>query len=335
MERNSKATIVILNFNGKHLLEKFLRSIVNHSKGYDIVIVDNCSTDASIEFITQKYPNIKCITLPENLGFAEGYNTVLKKVKSEYYILLNSDVEVTQGWIQPIIELLDSNNQIAACQPKILSYNNKAYFEYAGAAGGFIDTLGFPFCRGRIFSTIEQDHSQYNDNTEIFWATGSCMVIRSKIFHKLGGFDPFFFTYFEEIDLCWRIKKEGLKIYFCSGSTVYHLGSGTIGDDNPKKTFFKIRNRLLMMYKNTSSNKKIIYIIILDLLLATKELLTLRFKHCIAIIKAHLSFFKHKKLYTRPLNTSNTKHIYKRSIVYDFFIRKKKKFTELLESNFS
>ena len=248
----NKVAIAILNYNGKNLLEQFLPSVIKYSNGYPIYIIDNASTDDSIEFIKRQYPAIETILLSENYGYSGGYNQGLLKINATYFILLNSDIEVTENWIGPIISLLEDNDQIAACQPKILSFLEKDKFEYAGAAGGFIDTLGYPFCRGRIFDKVETDLGQYDDTREIFWATGACLFMRSSAFQESGGFDEDFFAHMEEIDLCWRLQHLGYKIFYNHQSTVYHLGGGTLKKSNPFKTYLNFRNSLYTLYKNAS-----------------------------------------------------------------------------------
>lgn len=244
--------IVILNYNGKVHLSTFLPSVVAHSQGHRVIVADNGSTDESINYLKENFSAVELIQLDQNYGFCGGYNRALKQVEADYYVLLNSDVEVTSNWIEPIIALMDSIPEIAACQPKILSYTQKDSFEYAGAAGGFVDVLGYPYCRGRIFDTIEKDEGQYNDTRPIFWATGACLFVKSEVYHKLGGFDEDFFAHMEEIDLCWRIQNQGYQVYYCGESTVYHLGGGTLHKSNPKKTYLNFRNNLRSLTKNSS-----------------------------------------------------------------------------------
>ncbi|MEO8759865.1 MAG: glycosyltransferase family 2 protein, partial [Bacteroidia bacterium] len=250
---NPKIAVVILNFNGKKLLQKFLPSVIDNSKLATIYVADNASTDDSISFLKTDFPQVKIIELIQNYGFAKGYNEALKRVDADYFILVNSDVEVTPNWIEPIINLMETDKAIAAAQPKIVSYNTKDEFEYAGACGGFIDKYGYPFCRGRIFDTIEKDTNQYNNPIEIFWATGACMFVRAQVFNELKGFDGFYFAHMEEIDLCWRIKNTGHKIMVVPGSVVYHVGGGTLNKLSPQKTFLNFRNSLLSLTKNNTS----------------------------------------------------------------------------------
>ena len=291
-----KVAVVILNWNGKNFLERYLPSVVKYSEDEaDIIVADNASSDDSISFLRLNYPQIKVIEHQVNYGFAQGYNEALKNVKSDYYVLLNSDVEVTKNWITPIINLLETEENIAACQPKIKDFHNKECFEYAGAAGGFIDKHGYPFCQGRVFETIEKDENQYDEIKEIFWATGASLFIKSELYHKVGGLDNFFFAHMEEIDLCWRLKNQGYKIMYCPYSTVYHLGGGTLNKIKTQKTFLNFRNSLLMLHKNLPKNYRLKVIgtrLLLDGLSGVKFLLLGKPKHIWAIIRAHFSFYR-------------------------------------------
>ena len=324
--------IVILNWNGQHHLKTYLPSVVKNYGNARIIVADNNSSDDSIKFIQENFPTVEIIRNESNGGFAKGYNDALQKVDSTYYCLLNSDVEVTPGWTVSPYKLLTENNQIAVCQPKIKSYLKKTHFEYAGAAGGFIDNLGYPFCRGRIFNELEEDLNQYNDDVEIFWATGACMFMRSEVFHQLNGFDPNYFAHMEEIDLCWRIKNKGFQVWYTSNSTVYHLGGGTLSNLNPKKTFLNFRNSLLTLYKNEpAETKKIFYRLVLDGIAGVKFLLEGRPKHLFAILKAHASFYHVKKKYPKDLKetiTSPSKQ-YNGSIISEHFIKGIKQFNQL------
>jgi len=289
-----KIAIAILNWNGKHWLEKFLPNIIENSHSADIYVIDNASNDDSIKFLTLNFPNVKIVSNPKNYGFAKGYNEGLKYISADVYCLLNSDVEVTKGWLLPIIELFNKNRKISVVQPKILDYNKKKFFEYSGAAGGFIDNLGYPYCRGRIFNDLEEDNGQYNDEVEIFWTSGCCLFIRTKDFWENNGFDEFFFAHQEEIDLCWRLKNIGKYIYYCGKSTIFHVGGGTLNKRNPQKTYLNFRNNLYTLLKNLPKNK--LYIIIIRLFLdgfAGIYLLTkYGFLHTWAVIKAHFSFYR-------------------------------------------
>ncbi len=336
-----KTAIVILNWNGKSFLEKFIDPLIKYTNGQfvGIFIADNNSTDGSIDFIENKYPGINVIGFDKNHGFAGGYNKALDKINAEYYILLNSDVEVTPNWIHPIINLMDYDNQIAACMPKIKSFENKEYFEYAGAAGGFIDKYGFPFCRGRILDNIEFDNGQYDNSREIFWATGACMFIRADLFKKAGGFDVDFFAHMEEIDLCWRFKNMGYKIMYSPGSTVYHIGGGTLPNNNPKKMFLNFRNNLFLLYKNLPEDKLrriITSRILIDTLALLKFLLSFKFKFMFSVVKAHMSYYSNLKLLSQKRKeiaqfAYPEKHpqMYNQSILWKYYISSKKVFSKL------
>ena len=286
--------IAILNWNGKKWLEKFLPSVIQHSADADIYVIDNASTDHSIQFLEANFPQVKIIRNQSNSGFAAGYNEGLKSIKADIYCLLNSDVAVTENWIAPIIKLFSENTEIAAIQPKILDYNQKDKFEFAGAGGGLIDNLGYPYCRGRVFENIEFDKGQYNDETEIFWASGCSLFIRSQDFWKMDGFDERFFAHQEEIDLCWRLKNEGRKIYYCGKSTIYHVGGGTLKKENPEKTYLNFRNNLSMMLKNLPSSK-VFLILFLRLHLDGYAAFYLAYKNgwrfLWAVLKAHVYFY--------------------------------------------
>ena len=335
-----KIAVVILNWNGKRFLEKFLPSIVsNNSSDAQIIVADNASTDDSISFLTANYPHIDIIKNSANGGFAKGYNDALKKVNAEYYVLLNSDVEVTPQWIEPIIKLMDSDKSIAACQPKIKDYNKKAFFEYAGAAGGFIDKYGYPFCRGRILNTIEEDKGQYNDTREVFWATGACLFVRADYYHQVEGFDEDFFAHMEEIDLCWRLKNYDYKIMYCADSVVYHVGGGTLNKTSPKKTFLNFRNNLILLCKNHPPDYfylKLFIRFILDGIAGLKFLISGKFSHFMAVIKAHFSFYasfgktlkKRKKLKTE-IKQYTTTSVYLQSIIADYYLRRTRAFSEI------
>ena len=332
-----RIAIVILNWNGKSFLESFLPDVIRCSRNVaDIVVADNNSTDDSVAFLRMHFPEVVIVLNKSNLGFAGGYNAALKEIKSEYFVLLNSDVQVTGNWIEPVIKMMDADSQIAACQPKIRSYKQKEKFEYAGAAGGFIDKFGYPFCRGRIFSTLEKDENQYNDVIEIFWATGACLFIRSQVFHQLGGFDEEFFAHMEEIDLCWRIHKAGKKIMYCPSSVVYHVGGGTLPKNNPRKTYFNFRNNLMMVYKNAERNKLssiLLFRSVFDLLAAILFLFTSGWQDCMAVFKAHLYFHRYRKLNPRTQNHKveepSTPLIYPGIILFRYFIFGNRKFSDL------
>ena len=294
-KRRIKTAIVILNWNGKDWLEKFLPTIIQRSDTAEIIIADNGSTDDSLLFLSQNLPTIKVINNKENLGFAEGYNNALNQIHAEYYVLLNSDVEVSDNWLFPIISLMDKDKNIAACQPKLLDFNNRTKFEYAGASGGFLDNLGYPFCRGRIFNFLEEDSGQYNDTTEVFWATGACLFVRADIFWEVGGFDADFFAHQEEIDLCWRLRNKGYKVMVEPKSEVYHVGGGTLDASSSFKTYLNFRNNLYMLFKNLSL-PSLLFVVLFRLLLDAIAAITFLqqkdgFSHFFAIVKAHFCFY--------------------------------------------
>ena len=330
--------VVILNWNGKHFLEKFLPSVMaSDYENLSVIVADNSSDDDSISFLQKNYPLIKIIINPVNEGFAKGYNTALKQVDTDYYVLLNSDAEVSKGWIQPVISLMENNKKIAACQPKILSFSNKGQFEYAGASGGWIDKFGYPFSRGRVFEFCENDEGQYNNTAEIFWATGACLFVRASVYNELNGFDEYFFAHQEEIDLCWRMQRAGYKIYVVPGSVVYHVGGGTLPVGNKRKVFLNFRNNLVMLSKNLPLSEKfwkIPFRISLDNLFGFQALLKGDFKTFIAIQSAHFNFIKW--IFTdkeedkfSKIKMKNLDGVYNGSIVWQYFINKKKTFFEI------
>ncbi len=288
-----KIAIVILNWNGKSWLEKFLPNVLANSQSAEVYVIDNASTDDSVAYISTHFPSVKIVINQQNHGFAGGYNEGLKQIHADIYCLLNSDVEVTLGWLDPISALFEKNQDIAAIQPKVLDYNRKNFFEFAGAGGGLIDNLGYPYCRGRIFENVEEDKGQYNDETEIFWASGCCLFIRSEDFWIQNGFDARFFAHQEEIDLCWRLKNSGRKIYYTGKSTIYHVGGGTLQKQNPRKTYLNIRNNLSMMLKNLPSDK--LYLIFIRLCLDGVAGIYFMFRHGFshtwAVIRAHFGFY--------------------------------------------
>lgn len=320
-----KIAVVILNWNGAKLLEQFLPSIVAYSEEAKIYVADNASTDNSIEVIKTQFPQVTIIKNDGNFGFANGYNVALQQVEEPYYALVNSDIEVTENWLSPILSIFDNEPNIGIIQPKILDYKNKAYFEYAGAAGGFIDQFGYPYCRGRIFDTIEKDNGQYDDETEIFWASGACLFIRKDIYRTLNGFDDDFFAHQEEIDLCWRAFNLGFKAKYTSKSVVYHVGGATLNESNPRKTFLNFRNSLLMLVKNLPEGKLFTIIfarLCLDGLAGIQFILKGKFSHCWAIIKAHFEFYHliNRNLKKRS-NTTSENYYQTKSIVYKYFIK--------------
>ncbi len=284
-----KVAVVILNYNGRDHLLHFLPTLIAHSSDAEVIVADNCSTDDSLA-VLQQFPSVRTILLDQNYGYAGGYNEALKQVNADYYLLVNSDVEVSPNWIAPLSNFLDENKDYAAVQPKILDFNQKNYFEYAGAAGGFIDLLGYPYCRGRIFNTLEQDTGQYNSNVDIFWASGACFMIRSEVFKQAGGFDADFFAHMEEIDLCWRVKSLGLKIAFVPNSVVYHVGGGTLNKTSPRKTYLNFRNGISLLIKNLPIPMLLVALpvrLILDWMAAFLFWKNESFSHFTAVFKAH------------------------------------------------
>lgn len=337
----SRVAIVILNWNGRRLLEQFLPAVVRYSNypEVEIVIADNASTDDSILFLKKNYSNLKFIELAENYGFAEGYNRALSMIEASYFVLLNSDVEVTANWLKPMVDFMDINQDIVAMQPKILAQRQRTHFEYAGASGGYIDSLGFPFCRGRVFDTIEYDHGQYNCLMDVFWASGACFLVRSKDFFDAGGFDPNFFAHMEEIDLCWRFRARGKRIVCMPQSIVYHVGAATLEKENPNKVYLNFRNNMLMLYKNLNSKaleRTLRIRELYNLLAALKFILSGQLNNARAILRAHKSFKILKTEYAeiRKRNLENTvveniPELYRRNIILDYYLKGKKKFSEL------
>lgn len=336
-----KTAVVILNWNGRKYLEKFLPLLLNRTENAEIIVADNASTDDSVEFMQHEYPDVRLIKNDKNYGFAGGYNKALSQVESEYYVLLNSDIEVTENWLEPLIKVLDEDKSIAAVQPKILDFYDRNKFEYAGASGGYIDKYGFPFCRGRLFQTLETDNLQYDDIKEIFWATGACLVVRSDVYNSLNGLDEDFFAHMEEIDFCWRIHNAGHTIVVVPQSKVYHIGGGTLPKSSSRKTYLNFRNNYLLLYKNLPSNKlfKILFFrLFFDWFAAIKFLFDGNIGDFKAVFKAQLksfsSFYKHK--HKRKLNINfSEKMIYDGSIVFDYYLFKKKYFSELKINKFS
>ncbi|MCB0398729.1 MAG: glycosyltransferase family 2 protein [Winogradskyella sp.] len=330
MYSDKDIAIVILNWNGKTLLEQFLPSVLKYSENAKIYVVDNASTDDSVDFLKTTFPNVTVIQNTENGGYAKGYNEALQGVSEPILCLLNSDVQVTENWLNPIVEIFNSEDQPAILQPKILDYKDKSKFEYAGAAGGFIDKYGYPFCRGRIFNTIEEDKGQYNDITTIFWASGACFFIKNEVFKALNGFDESYFAHMEEIDLCWRAFNRNYKTQYVGTSTVYHVGGATLSNTNPKKTYLNFRNSLLTLVKNTDKNvlAKAITRMVLDGLAGILFLFQLKPLHFIAILKAHGSFYINLKrvLIERKKRPKRSNYYKSSSIVWSYFIKKNRTF---------
>lgn len=329
--------VVILNYNGEKLLKQFLPSVIQHSPEAEIIVADNGSTDQSLDILAHHFPQVRVVALGENSGFCGGYNKALKKIRADHYVLLNSDVEVTPGWLSPMIALLKNNPDIAAVQPKILSYRNRNLFEYAGAGGGFIDGLGYPFCRGRVFDYVEEDKGQYNDERSVFWTSGACMMIRSEKFHEHNGFDEDFFAHMEEIDLCWKLTRSGSVIYYSGKSTVYHLGAGTLGYHHPRKTYLNFRNGLTLISKHFDASELVYKLplrLILDTLAALFFLLRGEGRNCVSVLRAHRDFFKQWSATAQKRRAIRNAHpsyprrnIYRGLIILGYYLRRRKTFS--------
>lgn len=337
IKSTKKIAIVVINYNGKNLLKKFLPSLVKYSdiKISDIFIVDNNSDDGSVDFIKKNYSSVKIIQNDKNYGYAKGYNVGLNKIQSEYLVLINNDVEVSENWLDPMFNSMEQNKKIGSCQPKILSYKNRTTFEYAGAAGGYLDYLGYPYCRGRIFDTVELDKGQYDSPKEIFWSSGACMMVRNKLFKKLEGFDESFYAHMEEIDLCWRIKGLGFKNFCFPKSIVYHLGGGTLNYNSPKKTYLNFRNNLIMITKNESLislTLKLPFRLFLDILASIYILIKNKsLLHFLEIIKAYVSFIIKLPhiLFKKEKTKMNSNKLNKSIIPFEYYLRGKKRFSDL------
>lgn len=331
-------SVVILNWNGSAMLQRFLPSVIRYSEEAEIIVADNGSTDHSIDILREKFPSVWILPFRENYGFAEGYNRAIQQIETPYVLLLNDDVEVTPHWLQPLLEFMNHHPEVAACQPKILSETQRELFEYAGACGGFIDHLGYPYCRGRIFNHVEKDRGQYDQVCPIFWATGAALLVRTDVFRKEGGLDKRFFAHMEEIDFCWRLRSRNYGIYCIPQSTVYHVGGGTLPKSHPRKTFLNFRNNLLMLYKNLpeerlNSTLRIRYF--LDLVAALKMLLSGQVKESMAIVKALRTFFKIRHDFYRERKENLQKQQLKdipemrnESLLVAFYLKKKKKFED-------
>ncbi|MDT0607697.1 glycosyltransferase family 2 protein [Croceitalea rosinachiae] len=331
-----KLAIVILNWNGSKLLKEYLPKVVEYSKDASIFVIDNASTDDSLEVLTSSFPEIQVISNKENLGFAGGYNEGLKRIEADVFCLLNSDVEVTQNWTVSIINAFQANQEIAIAQPKILDLKNREYFEYAGAGGGFIDKLGYPFCRGRIFQCLEKDTGQYDDITEVFWATGACMFIKKEVFADLKGFDASYFAHQEEIDLCWRAKNRGYKVYYIGKSHIYHLGGSTLKNSNPNKTFLNFRNSLYSITKNLPRKNAFELIfkrLLLDGIAVIHFAAQFKFLHSFAILRAHLSFYRNFSRVFKKREKANfvLNYYFVKSIVWSHFVHQVKNFNILVK----
>ena len=331
-------SVVILNWNGSAMLQRFLPSVIRYSEEAEIIVADNGSTDHSIDILREKFPSVRILPFRENYGFAEGYNRAIQQIETPYVLLLNDDVEVTPHWLQPLLAFMNHHPEVAACQPKILSETQRELFEYAGACGGFIDHLGYPYCRGRIFNHVEKDRGQYDQVCPIFWATGAALLVRTDVYRKGGGLDKRFFAHMEEIDFCWRLRSRNYGIYCIPQSTVYHVGGGTLPKSHPRKTFLNFRNNLLMLYKNLpeerlNSTLRIRYF--LDLVAALKMLLSGQVKESMAIVKALRTFFKIRHDFDREREENLRKQQLKdipemrnESLLVAFYLKKKKKFED-------
>ena len=331
-------SVVILNWNGSAMLQRFLPSVIRYSEEAEIIVADNGSTDHSIDILREKFPSVRILPFRENYGFAEGYNRAIQQIETPYVLLLNDDVEVTPHWLQPLLAFMNHHPEVAACQPKILSETQRELFEHAGACGGFIDHLGYPYCRGRIFNHVEKDRGQYDQVCPIFWATGAALLVRTDVFRKEGGLDKRFFAHMEEIDFCWRLRSRNYGIYCIPQSTVYHVGGGTLPKSHPRKTFLNFRNNLLMLYKNLpeerlNSTLRIRYF--LDLVAALKMLLSGQVKESMAIVKALRTFFKIRHDFDREREENLQKQQLKdipemrnESLLVAFYLKKKKKFED-------
>ena len=334
-----KVAVVILNYNGAAMLGRFLPSVVKYSPDAEIVVADNASTDDSVAVVAKDFPGVRLIRLDRNYGFADGYNKALGQVDAEYFVLLNSDVEVTEGWLEPMLSLMEKNADVVACQPKILAYNNKTHFEYAGAAGGFIDRYGYPYCRGRLFDSVEEDKGQYDSPCRVFWATGAAMMVRSAAFRKVGGLDGRFFAHMEEIDLCWRLLARGGEIYAVPQSKVYHVGGATLNKSNPHKTFLNFRNNLLMLYKNLPHGelRSVMRMrAVLDYVAAFKFLLTGAFGDFKAVLRARCEYRRlrgeYKPVREQNLAAATVPVIEERarfSLLWQYYVKGKKHFSQL------
>lgn len=329
-----RVAVIILNWNGEKLLREFLPSVVKNTNADlgRVVVVDNHSTEGSWGCLEQEFPDVERVLFEDNFGFAGGYNRAIEMIEAEYVVLLNSDVEVAPGWLEPLVAVLDRDERVAAVQPKILAYRDKNKFEYAGAAGGYIDYLGFPFCRGRVMDTTEQDYGQYDDEVDVFWATGASLCIRRDVYRVAGGLDEAFFAHMEEIDLCWRLKNGGYALKVVPSSVVYHLGGGSLPMNHPRKLFLNYRNNLLMLHKNlcAKQRKKIFFArVLLDTMAGGLFLLKGQWSNTRSVIRAYKAFREMRKAYPVPERSVSLSGIYPRSIVLDYFLRGKKKFSDL------
>lgn len=331
----NRIAVVILNWNGRAMLERFMPSVVQHSADADIVVADNGSTDDSVDFLRANYPQVRLILFDKNYGFAGGYNKALEQVEADYYVLLNSDVECTPRWIEPVVEMMEAQADIAVAQPKLMMYDQKDTFEYAGGAGGFIDSYGYPFCRGRLFNTLEKDHGQYDDTCDIFWATGAAMFVRSSVWRQLGGLDGDFFAHMEEIDFCWRVHNAGYRVAYCPQSTLYHVGGGTLPKSNPFKTQLNFRNNLSMLYKNLPANRRwwvLTTRMWLDRVAAVKFLLEGHRGEYLAVRKAHREYRAWKADLQRKREAIKPKQVpcvYQGNLLVEYYLLRRSTFSAL------
>jgi GT2 family glycosyltransferase len=327
-----EVAIVILNYNGQKFLEQFLPMVQRFSDGCQIWVADNASTDTSLSWLEQQ-PHVRTLIIPVNKGYAGGYNYALSRIEAEYFVLLNSDVEVTPNWVEPVMDYMKANPDVVACQPKIKDYHRREYFEYAGAAGGYMDLLGYPYSRGRLFDTCEEDNGQYDATVDIFWASGACFFVRKEAFIKAGGFDETFFAHMEEIDLCWRFINQGMRIVCCGDSEVYHVGGGTLHKSNPRKTFLNYRNNLLMLYKNLPRSRRLPVLLVrlvMDGLSSVRFILAGAWPDVWQIVRAHFSFYSSifgNKKYEK--DTPCRAELYPRSVVWEYFVKGKRRFSDL------
>ncbi|MCR4659051.1 MAG: glycosyltransferase family 2 protein [Bacteroidales bacterium] len=329
-----KTAVVILNWNGRHFLEKFLPSVVANTNA-EVIVADNGSTDGSLDFLATSYPTLRTIALDRNYGFASGYNKAMAQIEADYYVLLNDDVECTPGWVEPVIEMMERDPEIAIAQPKLMMYDQRDTFEYAGAAGGFIDSFGYPFCRGRLFNQLERDCGQYDDQREVFWATGAAMFVRADVWHRLGGLDDDFFAHMEEIDFCWRARNAGYKVMYCPQSTLYHVGGGTLPKSSPFKTELNFRNNLSMLYKNLPQKRlrrTMAMRMMLDIVAAFKFLAEGKAGEYRAVLKAHREYRAWKPMLQAKraaLPQREVSCIYRGHILTDYYLLRRQRFSDL------
>ena len=342
----TRVTIAILNWNGKGWLEKFLPSVLaTNYDSYEVLVIDNASTDDSVEFLKKEFPSVRVEILDQNYGFTGGYNRSLAFINSPYIVLLNSDVEVEPNWLDPLVKAMDNDEKIASIQPKILAHHDKTVFEYAGAAGGFIDRLGYPFCRGRIFDTVEQDKGQYDESMDIFWATGACCMVRKSVIDEIGLFEEKFFAHMEEIDFCWRAKNFGYRIVCEPTSVVYHVGGGALPKENPFKTYLNVRNSLSCMYLNLPERQRFVKIftrLVLDGVWGAKAFISLDFGSIGAILKGHFHFYgrlsylkkRRKTIYNGKVKSIPSEGYFPKSVVWKYFVKGEKKWAGLVGTDF-